>query len=110
MAEEQGVDPDTLPFMQNKPELFPDLTGAYNAFYMLHAGRGYTSGMDSTKLLPISFDSILGYARIYGYADDVDEFDEFHRLLRIADSIYVKFYNTRSPTPPETKREGEQVA
>lgn len=70
--------------LDNEPDLYPDLRDVWDAFWTLSPSR--SSGM---AMGPIPFESVAKYAELYR----VEEFEEFHALVRAMDSEFLKHVN-----------------
>lgn len=92
----------------NKPEIYPHLIIILNAFYQLDSDRNFQDHTKQVKAegktanktirlpLPISFNSIVKYANIYGYDKDLDDFEEFMFFIRRLDNTYIKFESDKA--------------
>lgn len=65
------------------PAILPECVFAHKAFSDLTAdrSRGFEVG-------PIPWASIDAYAQRYGIFD-IDEFDEFNRMIRVMDNVFI---------------------
>lgn len=72
--------------LRTQPELDPELAPILEAFWSLSGDRGFTNGIP----LAIPFVSIVSYARVYGFDEDVDQFRRFEVLIRVLDATFIK--------------------
>lgn len=77
-------------FWKACPEVPDELEFAHRAFWDLSASR--SSGGMGVGSIP--FEAIDRYAERY----EVDDFEEFHSLIRAMDGEFVKWYAARMPT------------
>lgn len=92
----------------NKPELYPHLVITLHAFFQLDSGRNFheitkkvkVDGKDTNKTIklpmPISFNSVVKYASIYEYDEEMDDLEEFMFFIRKIDNAYIKFESDKA--------------
>lgn len=75
-------------FWQDMPELTSDLEWVVEAFWSLSSSRT-VSGMGDLGMIP--FEAVDRYAARY----EVEDFEEFHALIRAMDRAFIEHRNSR---------------
>lgn len=76
--------------IENKPALFADLQGVWNAFMCLHRSRGVGFVPN-----PISMSDLLAYFELFG-PDDPDERMEIAAFIWFLDDVFLKWAKEKS--------------
>lgn len=85
-----------------KPELGLTETWYYQEFQELSRDRGYIEGSP----LPLTTSQIHAYWEIFDYED----FENFYRVMRILDSVWIKKVTERRNKETSTKQTSKQNA
>ena len=75
----------------NRPMLFAWLVPIYSAWHDLSTDR--QSGMEEGR---IPWTAARKYAEVYGYADDLMEFERFWRLIAEMDNAFLSFKSKKT--------------
>lgn len=77
--------------LNDVPELYTYLEYAWEAFWKLSNGRGWTASIEGNlSPSPITFEAIYYYAKVNGYLDS-EEFEEFELYIRTLDTAYINY-------------------
>jgi hypothetical protein len=91
----RGEDPALFPILNNRPELFSDLSWIWEGFMVLSVSRQI--GMSGPQ--PITMSDVLAYCDFeqVRHPDDREEF--LHHIQKL-DQLYMADWRARNPTKP----------